>query len=156
MTHSIAPVFEIYIAFNSFFLCQCYQRQPHPRNAARVFSSTGALSGSTNLGQQVHYFGSGFYHPFYGCIASTKVSTSTLFSNPFAFAHFVIRFTASNSLPIHGPMRSQYDPPFTSVNKSWAMVNFSEAENDTPLVCSPSRSVVSIISICRGEAGIVL
>ena len=27
------------------------------------------------------------------------------------------------------------------------MVSFSEAENDTPLVCSPSRRVVSIISI---------
>ena len=38
---------------------------------------------------------------------------------------------------------------FNSVNNNCAIVSFSDAENDTPLVCSPSRSVVSIISIYR-------
>ena len=32
---------------------------------------------------------------------------------------------------------------------------FSEAEKDTPLVCSPSLSVVSIISIWRGNTDMI-
>ena len=36
---------------------------------------------------------------------------------------------------------------FNSVSKSWAIVSFSEGEKETPLVCSPSRRVVSIISM---------
>ena len=33
--------------------------------------------------------------------------------------------------------------------QGWAKVNFSEAEKETPEVCSPSRRVVSMISILR-------
>src|SRR5690606_660873 len=38
---------------------------------------------------------------------------------------------------------------FTSVSSRRAMVSFSDGEKETPLVCSPSRRVVSMISIGR-------
>src|SRR5690606_37637404 len=85
-----------------------------------------------------------------------KVSTSTLFSRSFAFAHLVMAFTAANSPSDTRAEAISILSTFTSVKSSCAMVSFSEAEKDTPLVCSPSRSVVSITSMYRGELGMLV
>ena len=74
-----------------------------------------------------------------------RISTlSTKFSD---FAQSIIFETALNS-----PLETRADATsilstFNSFKSSFDIVSFSYSENDIPDVCSPSRSVVSIISI---------
>src|SRR5690606_23141747 len=80
---------------------------------------------------------------------STNERTSIRSRWPLSAAQAAMAFTQSNS-----PCETRADAISTrstcsSSNSSCAMVSFSETENDTPDVCSPSRSVVSMISIVR-------
>ena len=78
---------------------------------------------------------------------STKPSTSTLSSISAICAYLQIIFTASRS-----PSETRADATsilstLTSRKSIRANMSFSCGTKDTPLVCSPSRSVESIISI---------
>ena len=75
------------------------------------------------------------------------MSISTLSIQPALFAQSVIALTALNSPSETLADATSILSTFKSSNNNFAMVNFSEEGNETPDVCSPSRSVVSIISI---------
>ena len=79
--------------------------------------------------------------------SSTKVNTSIFSKQLCSEAQEVIFFTASNSPSDTLAEATSKRSTSNSSKSNFAIVNFSETENDTPDVCSPSRSVVSIISI---------
>ena len=81
---------------------------------------------------------------------STKVKISTRSRRFTSLAHFVMLFTALNSPSDTRAEATSIRSTFSSPSRSFASVSFSEDENDTPDVCSPSRRVVSIISIVFG------
>ena len=80
---------------------------------------------------------------------STNPNTSTRDSMPALRAHLQMsdtaRFSPSDTRAEATSMRST----LSSCRSRRAMSSFSWGMNDTPLVCSPSRSVVSMISIFR-------
>ena len=87
------------------------------------------------------------------CIQSTDVcpstnpSTSTLGSILRRAAQSHIIFTASNSPSDTRAEATSTRSAFKSSSSKRAIISFSWGTKDTPLVCSPSRSVVSMISI---------
>ena len=78
---------------------------------------------------------------------STNVNTSTRLIYPLVLAHSVICCTAESSPSDTLAEATSILSTFNSSNNNLAKVSFSDAEKDTPEVCSPSRRVVSIISI---------
>src|SRR5690606_26252750 len=78
---------------------------------------------------------------------STNERTSMRSRCPLSAAQLATALTQSNS-PCETRAEAISTRSTCSSSKSnCAMVSFSETENDTPDVCSPSRSVVSMISI---------
>ena len=77
---------------------------------------------------------------------STKPSTSTLSNRPARRAHRQMFFTESRSPSLTRADATSMRSIFKSCNNARAMTNFSWGMKLTPLVCSPSRSVVSMIS----------
>ena len=81
--------------------------------------------------------------------SSKKVSTSILLIFLFFFAQLVICFTEFNSPSDTLAEATSILSILSSSNRSFAIVNFSLGEYETPDVCSPSLRVVSIISRLR-------
>ena len=96
------------------------------------------------------------------CIQSTEVwpstnpSTSTLWSRLRRASQSQIIFTASNSPSDTRAEATSTRSTFKSSNSKRAIISFSWGTKDTPLVCSPSRSVVSMISIFTPSFPILL
>ena len=78
---------------------------------------------------------------------STKPSTSTASSMLWRSAHWQMSVTACFSPSLTRAEATSMRSTFTSRSSFFAICSFSCGTNDTPLVCSPSRRVVSMISI---------
>ena len=76
----------------------------------------------------------------------SRISILLIF--PVALAQSQTARTASNSPEDTRADAISMRGTLSSHNTSLVMFNFSDVENDTPEVCSPSRKVVSNISIC--------
>ena len=79
---------------------------------------------------------------------SMKPSISILFILFVARAQSQTDFTDSNSPEDTLAEAISMRGTLSSHNTKRVMFNFSDVENETPDVCSPSRNVVSSISIC--------
>ena len=78
---------------------------------------------------------------------STKPSTSTRSSRPLLSAHRVMRCTASSSPSLTRAEATSTRSTWSSSSSALHISSFSCGMKLTPLVCSPSRRVVSMISM---------